>query len=54
MIVAMRGRPQNEKNVQRLEVNQYKGMVSNTITTVEKDNLVLLIYENTEDKTSNN
>ena len=59
IIVAMRGRnPDNPSDrrggiylEQRLEPN--KDGISNCITSVSKDNMVLEIYGNSKDKTSN-
>lgn len=58
-VVASRGRnPENPSNrnpgihlEQRLEIN-LSGLC-NTITSVQKDNMVLGIYEDSKDKTSN-
>lgn len=47
MMAAMRGRLNNEQNYeQQLEIN-LEG-ISNTITTVQKDNLVVIVPENTK------
>ena len=59
IIVAMRGRNPDNPNdrrggiylEQRLEPN--KEGISNCITSVSKDNMVLEIYGNSKDKTSN-
>lgn len=52
IIVAMRGRYDKNKKI-RQHLEPRTDNLCNTITSVQKDNLVLEIYGNSKDKTSN-